>query len=86
MVLKMSQASNKVKWCLKKAKKELEESDMHRGLVKTDSNIELAKKHIIKAEHNLKAALYFEMKCHKFSVIVYSLSLLSNKLQLILII
>jgi len=56
----MSQASNKVKWCLKKAKKELEESDMHRGLVKTDSNIELAKKHIIKAEHNLKAALYFE--------------------------
>src|SRR3989344_655900 len=56
----MSQASNKVKWCLNKAKKELEESNMHRGLVKTDSNIKLARKHITKAEHNLKAALNFE--------------------------
>lgn len=56
----MSQASNKVKWCLNKAKRELEESDLHRGLVKVDENVELAKKHITKAKHNLKAALYFE--------------------------
>jgi len=56
----MSQASNKVKWCLDKAKKELEESDLHRGLVKTEEDIELANKHIIKSEHNLKAAIYFK--------------------------
>ena len=56
----MSHASNKVKWCLDKAKKELEESDLHRGLIKTQENIELAQKHITKAEHNLKAAIYFE--------------------------
>lgn len=56
----MSQATNKVKWCLNKAEKELKESNFHRGLVKQDQDLELAKKHIIKAEHNLKAALYFE--------------------------
>lgn len=56
----MSQASNKVSWCLNKAKRELGESDLHRGLVKVEENIELAEKHIIKAEHNLKAALYLD--------------------------
>ncbi len=56
----MSEASNKVKWCLNKAKKELQESNLHRGLVNVKEDIELAKKHITKAEHNLKAALYFE--------------------------
>jgi len=56
----MSQVSNKVKWCLNKAKRELEESDLHRGLVKVEEDLELAEKHIIKAEHNLKAAIYFE--------------------------
>ena len=56
----MSQASNKVKWCLNKAKRELEKSDLHRGLVKVERNLELAEQHIIKAEHNLKAAIYFE--------------------------
>ncbi len=56
----MSQASNKVKWCLNKAKKELKESDLHRGLVKVEKDSKLAEQHIIKAEHNLKAALYFE--------------------------
>lgn len=56
----MSQASNKVKWCLNKAKRELEESDLHRGLVKVEEDVELAEKHITKAEHNLKAALYFD--------------------------
>ncbi|MFH1592528.1 MAG: HEPN domain-containing protein [Candidatus Woesearchaeota archaeon] len=56
----MSEAVNKVDWCLKKAEKELKESDLPRGLLKKESNIELAEKHIVKAEHNLKAALYFE--------------------------
>lgn len=56
----MSHASNKVDWCLNKAKRELEESNLHRGLVKINEDAESAKKHIIKAEHNLKAALYLE--------------------------
>ena len=54
----MSQASNKVKWCLNKAKRELEENGLHRGLVKGESNQIMAEKHIVKAEHNLNAALY----------------------------
>ena len=56
----MSQASNKVKWCINKAKRELEESSLHRGLVEGEEDKEAANKHITKAEHNLKAALYFE--------------------------
>lgn len=56
----MSQANNKVKWCVNKAKKELEISDTHRGLVKSASDIEMAEKHIRKAEHNLHAAAYFK--------------------------
>lgn len=56
----MPHTLNKVKWCLDKAKKELEKSDLHRGLVKKEEDVESAKKHIIKAEHNLKAAIYFE--------------------------
>lgn len=56
----MSQVSNKVKWCLNKAKRELEETGLHRGLVKGEPDMNLAEKHITKAEHNLNAALYFE--------------------------
>ena len=56
----MSQASKKVDWCINKAQRELQEIGFHRGLVKGDSDILLAEKHIIKAEHNLNAALYFE--------------------------
>jgi len=56
----MPQAKNKVEWCLKKAKKELETSKKHRGLVKVKPNLEEAKKHIAKAEHNFKATLSFE--------------------------
>ncbi|MBI2548950.1 HEPN domain-containing protein [Candidatus Woesearchaeota archaeon] len=55
----MSQASNKVKWCLHKAKGELESSLSHRGLVQVKENRDLAEKHLRKAEHNLKAALCF---------------------------
>jgi len=56
----MSQASKKVKWCLNKAKKELEKSNLHRGLVKVEGDFGLSEKHIFKAEHNLKAAIYFQ--------------------------
>jgi uncharacterized protein (UPF0332 family) len=56
----MSQAENKMKWCLKKAQDALKEGKRHRGLVKTEPNLEEAKKHVEKAEHNFKAIMYFE--------------------------
>src|SRR3989344_5692111 len=56
----MSQASNKVKWCLNKAEKELKEKGFHRGLIKVEKDTKLAEKHISKAEHNLLAAVYFD--------------------------
>ena len=56
----MSQASNKVKWCLNKAERELKEKGFHRGLIKREENAKLAEKHISKAEHNLNAATYFD--------------------------
>jgi uncharacterized protein (UPF0332 family) len=62
----MSQASNHVIWCLSKAKKEIEECKKlgkrikHRGLSKIEPDVELAKKHIKKAEHNLKAISRFK--------------------------
>ena len=55
----MSQASKHVEWCLNKAKKEIEECRVHgkrlkhRGLLKSSPDIEEAKKHLTKAEHNL---------------------------------
>ncbi len=55
----MSHTSNKVDWCLEKAKKELQKSKKHRGLVKVKPNLEEARKHITKAEHNLTAMSYF---------------------------
>lgn len=56
----MSQASNKVRWCINKAEKELEETGLHRGLIKGEMDIKIAEKHIQKAEHNLEAALHFD--------------------------
>jgi len=62
----MSQASKYVKWCLSKQKKETEESKKsgkrlkHRGLLKIEPDIEKAKKHIKKAEHNLQAISNFK--------------------------
>ena len=56
----MSQIDKKVKWCLNKAKREIEENKIHRGLLKIEPDIELARKHIIKAEHNLKAIIAFK--------------------------
>lgn len=56
----MSHSERKVKWCLKKAKKELISGAKHRGLVEITPNVETAKKHIKKAERNLNAAIDFE--------------------------
>lgn len=62
----MSQASKHVEWCLNKANKEIEECKKlgkrpkHRGLTKEDPNLEEAKKHLIKAEHNLKGITRFK--------------------------
>jgi uncharacterized protein (UPF0332 family) len=55
----MSQSSNKVKWCLKKAETEIVQKGTHRGLVKSKEDVSLAEQHLRKARHNLKAAIYF---------------------------
>ncbi len=60
----MSQASKHVEWCINKAERELEEckksgkSLKHRGLLKIEPNIELAKEHKEKSEHYLKVTNY----------------------------
>ncbi len=54
----MSRASNHVKWCLDKAKKEIDKGEQHRGLVKITPSKELALEHLAKAQHNLKAFLH----------------------------
>ena len=45
---------------MNKAKKELQTGKQHRGLVKAKSDIEKAKEHLAKAEHNLKVTLYLQ--------------------------
>jgi len=52
----MGHLENKLEWCIKKAKKE---GEKHRGLKKTKPDMERAKEHIAKANHNLRAMLYF---------------------------
>lgn len=60
----MSQASKQVDWCISKAQKEIEEckkqglKPKHRGLVKVSFNLQDAKKHLGKAEHDLKVSEY----------------------------
>ena len=56
----MSHAKNKVEWCLRKAERELKESDKHRGLVRAEPNPENAKSYISKAEHYLRATAYLK--------------------------
>ena len=56
----MPRAENKVKWCFDKAEKELKDTGKHKGLIKIEPNIELARQHIAKAEHNLKAIITFK--------------------------
>lgn len=48
----MSQAENKLHWCLKKAAKE---GRKHRGLREQEPDIDTAEDHVKKAEHNLAA-------------------------------
>ena len=54
-----SHASRKVRWCLRKAEKEIRSKGYHRGLVKGEADRRRAEQHIAKAEHNLAAADYF---------------------------
>ncbi|MFH1209986.1 MAG: HEPN domain-containing protein [archaeon] len=62
----MSEASKNLDWCIKKASKETEECKKlgkrikHRGLLKIDPNIDEAKKHIKKAEHNFQGITKFK--------------------------
>jgi uncharacterized protein (UPF0332 family) len=58
----MSHAKKKLKWCLKKAEKELEKGTEHRGLVKINSNKDEAEKHLEKAKHYLEATLFLKNK------------------------
>ena len=44
---------------MKKAERELKEKRKHRGLLKKNTDIEEARKHLEKAEHNLFAVSYF---------------------------
>ena len=60
----MSQASKQVDWCIKKAQKELEDcrkqglKPKHRGLIKVISDMQEAKRHLNKAEHDLQVSEY----------------------------
>lgn len=62
----VSQASKHLVWCLNKAQKEIEECkkfgkrSKHRGLLKKDPDMDEAKKHLAKAEHNLRAVTRFK--------------------------
>ncbi len=62
----MSQDSKHVEWCLNKAKEEIKECKKlgkrlkHRGLLKSDPDIDEAKKHLAKAEHNLRGITKFK--------------------------
>jgi len=61
----MSQSSKHVEWCLNKAQKEIEECKKqgkrlkHRGLLKVNSGIEEATKHLAKAEHDFDGITKF---------------------------
>ena len=56
----MPQNEKKIEWCLRKAERELEEGNKHRGLKIIEPDLVKAKRHLEKAEHNLKAILYLE--------------------------
>ena len=56
----MNHIKNRVDWCLKKALKEMQEKGKHRGLIKTNPDLNLAKAHIAKAEHLLNGTVYLK--------------------------
>lgn len=51
----MTQAQNKLKYCINKAKKE---GEKHRGIRIVQPDLALAGRHLAKAQHNVKAMLY----------------------------
>ncbi len=53
----MTHSKNKVSWCLRKAEKEVRETGNHRGLIKITPDTAIAKAHIRKSEHYLKATV-----------------------------
>ncbi|KHO54433.1 MAG: hypothetical protein QT09_C0004G0087 [archaeon GW2011_AR18] len=55
---KMSQLNDKIKWCLNKAQKEINEGKKHRGLLPITPDINIAREHINKSQHNLRVTLY----------------------------
>lgn len=64
----MSQVYKQIEWCINKAKREAEECKRlgkrikHRGLLKTEPNIEEAKEYIKKAEHDFGAISEFNKR------------------------
>ncbi len=56
----MSHVKNKVDWCLKKAERELKDSETHRGIIKVKPDSKKVQDHITKAEHYLKATDYLK--------------------------
>ena len=60
----MSKAKNMVKWCLNKAKRELEKGQKHRGLIQIKPDEKLAQDYLAKAEHNLE--VFMLNKEHEF--------------------
>lgn len=72
----MGHEENKLDWCLKKAKRDLELGEKHRGLIKIEPDFKRAKAHITKAEHNLNAISYFnegEFSDWSMSAVFYSI-------------
>jgi len=54
----MSQAKNHLRWCINKAKAEIQKGEKQRGIVESSPDIKMAKSYIKKAEHNLEVFLY----------------------------
>ena len=67
----MPKVGNMVRWCLNKAKKELEKDGKHRGLIKVKPDDKLAQDHIAKAEHNLEFfMLAKENKFYDWTIVI----------------
>lgn len=64
----MSKAKKHVKWCLRKAQKELKETNDHKGLVRVAPDEKEAQEHIKKAEHNLQALIFNKDRFSDWSI------------------
>lgn len=56
----MAHARHKVRWCLRKAERELNEQGKHRALLRTEPDSERAAEHMGKAEHYHQATDYLK--------------------------